>query len=151
METQAVALVNPEYMTDITARISHFKMKENFTFVPKYHVADLYDETGHDLKEFAKQLYESNWGIWSPRQSNQSFIQSVTLKDIKDVIVRVILVRDFNEHKTIFVYRETRIRYMNTMIDASLCCYMCDLDDDGEFYSEVISNNALKDIDFLNN
>ena len=149
METQAVALMRPEYMTDLTARLSHFKMKENFVFIPKYHVSNLYTESGYDLKRLVIGLYTSDWGVWSPIKHGQFFIQSLTLRPNKETVVRIILARDTNERKTVYVYREVKQYRMDTLIDAAVCCYMCDMDDDGEFYSGDIGNELIYDIEYL--
>lgn len=149
METQAIALVKPEYLTDVTARMSYFKMRENFTFMPRYHVTELYTQCDYDLTDFTKAVLESDWGSWSPRSERMPFIQSVPIKNIKDVIVRIILTRDVNERRNIYVYRETSQRYGHTKLEACVCLYMCDIDDNGVFQSDAFGSGLLQDIEYL--
>lgn len=150
METQAIAMVNPIYMTDLTARISHFKMRENFTFMPKYHVTDLYEQHVSDLRAFTKELLESDWGNWSPRSENIPLIQAISLRHSDWDTIRVVLTRDFNARRNIFVYRELHQRYARPVVEACVSLYMSDLDDDGNFSSDVMGSDLLENIEFIN-
>lgn len=149
METQAIAMVNPIHMTDLTARISHLKMRENFTFMPKYHVADLYEQHVSDLRTFTKQLLESDWGNWSPRSETIPLIQAISIRHSDYNTIRVVLTRDFNARRNIFVYRESHKRYGYPVIEACVCLYMSDLDDDGNFTSEAMGSDLLENIEFM--
>ena len=150
METQATATVNPIYMTDLTARISHYKIRDNFTFMPKYHVTDLYEQHVSDIRTFTKQLLESDWGNWSPRSETIPLIQAISIRHSDYGTTRVVLTRDFNARRNIFVYREFHQRYNRPIIEACVSLYMSDLDDDGNFTSEIMGSELLENIEFIN-
>ena len=150
METQAVAAVNPMYMTDLTARISYYKMRENFTFMPKYHVTDLYEQHVGDLHTFTKKLLDSDWGNWSPRGETIPLIQVTITRHLDCDTICVVLTRDFNARRNIFVYRESHQGDGYRVIEACVSLYMSDVDDDGNFTSEIMGSELLENIEFIN-
>lgn len=152
METQAICTVwQNSQMYTVTVYLSHLKMRANYHFMPKYHVDDLYVEHSGDLTELVKQIYNTDWGPWFPRGDNRLFIQTITVtSDDDDDMVRIMLTRNSKGHKTIIVYRENTPRYTVPKIEAVICCYMSDLDDDGDFKSDMFDNVMFENVEYIN-
>lgn len=144
METQVVALVKPEHNVEIYNRIMSMKLKRNYHFMPDYHVTDLLDEYSHDMFEFTKQVLTTCWGMYSPRDGDGLFIQPIRVHGDDGYDLQVVLIRNSKEQKRIYVHEERSPRYGNRTTAAYVSCYMCDMDDDGEFYSDDIDNNLLQ-------
>lgn len=144
METQIVAKIKPEYMLNIRKQSASLVLRQNFTFLPKYHVVDLLQEHVDDLNELTKQILLSDWGTWSPRNSDQFFIQSFRLFDVEGLDLRVTLIRNSDGHKRIYLHSCRNSRYGNSSETAYISCRMTDLDDDGQFYSSEVDNELLE-------
>lgn len=143
METQIIADITPKYVAGIADRVHSVRLMQNYTFMPKYHLNDIVNEHGDDVREVVKQIIESDWGVWSPRDTGVIFKQFAQFFDDGNVKIEVALLRDTHERKTVYVYRESNPRYGIKVTEAAVSCYMCDLDDDGQFYSSDIDNEML--------
>lgn len=143
METQVISDIKPEYVAEIADRTHRVGLMQNYTFMPKYHLNDIFDEHGHDVLEVVKQIIESDWGVWSPRERGDVFKQFTQFFDDNNARVEIALLRDVDERRTVYVYRESKPRYGIRVTEAAVSCHMCDLDDDGQFYSSEVSNEML--------
>lgn len=147
MEIQAVAKVSATGMIEIYKHIQNANFRQNFTFMPKFHINNLIDDYGHNLAELTKQILDSNWGIWYPNYKNGVFIQACVIHDINDKSYHIVLERDGNDRKHIYVMCEHKERYSQSYIEIYLSCYMCDLDDNKEYRSPTIDRNFIEHIE----
>lgn len=144
MEAQVISDVSPEYVVEIANRIHTTRLMQNYTFMPTYHLNDIVDDCENDLREIVKRIVESDWGTWSPREEGKVFRQYVQMHDDDNTEVAIALLRDHNERRTVYVYRETNPRYGIKSIQGALSCHMWDLDDDGQYYCDTIRNELLQ-------
>lgn len=144
MEIQVVAEIKACHVDEIRSRINSASLRNNFKFIPKYHLEDLLESSTDDLMQFTTQVLKSDWGPWSPRGVDRMFIQTERLY-ITDVMhLRIALIRDHKERKRIYIVSNDARYYNKRLDDAHISCYMSDLDDDGNFTADDIDNDIIE-------
>ena len=150
MEIEVVATVKSHAVYAMGDRTASSRMKQNFTFMPKWHITSIVENTDSEL-DVVKQILDSSWGEWSPRSGDSDLVQSYNYCPTNRKGYRITLGRNDKGNRYVYLYSYDKPFYGNERLNACVAIRLYDMDDNGEFYNDDFDVRDLTDVQTMVN